>query len=55
MNESYIYSLAISPKDYRHSYIFDTERSGVNPISTREILRALEIPQEIIDQIEFED
>lgn len=43
------------PKDYRHSYIFDTERSGVNPISTREILRALEIPQEIIDQIEFED
>lgn len=43
------------PKDFNTAWIFDTERSGVGDISTREILRALEIPQEIIDQIEFEE
>lgn len=43
------------PKDFRHSWIFDTERSGVHGIETRRILEALEIPEEIINQIEFED
>lgn len=42
-------------KDYNRMWLFDTERAGIPGIETIEILRALQIPEEIINQIEFED
>lgn len=42
------------PRDYNGSVIYDTERSD-KIIKTIDILRALDIPDEIINQIEFED
>lgn len=41
--------------DYGGSIVFDAVRCGKHGISTLSILKALEIPDEIISQIEFED
>ena len=43
------------PRDYNGRIIFDAVRCGKHGVSTLEILRALEIPDEIINQIEFEE
>lgn len=45
----------LGPKDYDTQFIYDTSLSGLNGIKTIEILKALNIPEHIINQIEFED
>lgn len=40
-------------RDYRRTTIFDTDLCGCGGIHTLDILKALNIPQEVIDQLEF--
>ncbi len=42
-------------KDYNGSVIWDTELNGKHGVLTIDILKALNIPDEIINQIEFEE
>lgn len=45
----------MGPNDFDKSFIFNTYLSGRPGIETVEILKALNIPDDIINQIEFED
>lgn len=40
--------------DYDKTCLFDTKRCGIAGMDTIELLRALNIPNEIINQLEFE-
>lgn len=42
-------------KDHNREFIFDTQSSGQTGIETKTILKALGIPEKIIEQIEFEE
>lgn len=46
---------SVGDRDFNGSIVFDAVRCGKHGIDTLKILRALEIPDEIISQIEFED
>lgn len=45
----------LGPKDYDGEIIYNAYLTGKNGIETVEILKALNIPEHIINQIEFED